>query len=83
MYCAPSHHLHHLLKRSSFLTADREEKLNSLGFVWSVRGETGIENMEPAAPAEDVKPAVAVAVAEPMPTEAAPIKAEEIVASEV
>ena len=25
---------------SSFLTPDRHEKLNSIGFVWSVRGET-------------------------------------------
>ena len=30
---------------SSFLTPDRLEKLNSIGFVWSVRGET-IDEMD-------------------------------------
>lgn len=28
------------LNKSSFLTPDRLEKLNSIGFVWSVRGES-------------------------------------------
>ena len=37
-----SHSLFHFcfFLSSSFLTPDRLEKLNSIGFVWSVRGET-------------------------------------------
>mmetsp|Transcript_61472 Transcript_61472/g.150445 ORF Transcript_61472/g.150445 Transcript_61472/m.150445 type:complete len:320 (+) Transcript_61472:272-1231(+) len=58
--------------KHSFLTADREEKLNTIGFVWSVRGETGIEGMEPAPPAPpaEVKPPPVVAPEVPMKEEA-------------
>lgn len=66
-----------LHSNSSFLTADREEKLNSIGFVWSVRGETGIDGpMEPASPVipkeEDTKD-----VAAPMPAEV-PVKEDNL-----
>lgn len=49
-----------LLNVSSFLTPDRLEKLNGIGFVWSVRGEAIEESGEVIKDEEKVEDGVKV-----------------------
>lgn len=55
-HCDPC--VHYLSYRSSFLTPDRLEKLNSIGFVWTVRGESmegGDDMVMPPSPKKEEK----------------------------